>query len=216
MLAYSQLGIIVYFYIMNRLLIIISLFSSVIINAQTIDWDNFSEARMNEVMLNEMNKYVKKIHHGDSLILSSVVQEQIMPRNYNYIKNHRYYKLEYAHNKEWLARPLNDLPDTLKVKIISEMSTKYHDSNFLKGHWNEEYKTYLVFTYIENLECISYGYHLYPTYQQVATEMIKGWNASPPHSEYMNANYQNQVIVGVTTYFDRNDKTIFISFVYVD
>lgn len=200
---------------MKAIVITIILLSSLIANAQIVDFDNFSEERMNRVMFDEMNKYVKRIHHGDSLIWSSVVQQDIMTDNYNFIRNNKYQALQKLHNQKWLGRPWNDLPDTIRVKIIEEMS-KYPDSTFIKNKYFKEYKTYLEFTYTEILRLIRYG-SPYPTvtYQDIARQCITDWNQSPPHAMYMNANYKNAVIVGVATYFNKKGRTIFISFVHV-
>jgi hypothetical protein len=200
---------------MKGIIITIILLSSLIANAQIIDFNNFSEERMNQVMFDEMNKYVKRLHHGDSLIWSAVVQQDIMNDNYNFIRNNRYLPLQKLHNQKWLGRPWNDLPDTIRAKIIDEMS-KYPDSTFIKRKYFKEYKTYLAFTYTEILKSFTYG-SPYPTlsYQDIAQRCITDWNQSPAHATYMNANYKNVVIVGVATYFNKKGRTIFISFVHV-
>lgn len=201
---------------MKHIIIIITLLSSIVSNAQIVDFNNFSEETMNMVMFDEMNKYVKRIHHGDSLIWSTVVQQDVMTDNYNYLRNNSYLPLQKLHNPKWLTRPWNDLPDTIKVKIIDDMSSKYPDSTFIKSKYYKEYKTYLAFTYTEILRLIRYG-SPYPTvtYQDIARQCITDWNQSPPHAMYMNANYKNAVIVGVATYFNKKGRTIFISFVHV-
>ena len=140
---------------MKHITIIITLLSTIISNAKIIDFNNFSEERMNQVMFDEMNKYVKRLHHGDSLIWSAVVQKDIMTDNYNFIRNNRYLPLQKLHNQKWLGRPWNDLPDTIRVKIIDEMS-KYPDSTFIKSKYFKEYKTYLAFTYTEILKSFTY------------------------------------------------------------
>jgi hypothetical protein len=55
---------------MKKFITILFLFCSLIINAQSIDFNNFCEKTMNNVMFDEMNKYVKELHNGDSLTLS--------------------------------------------------------------------------------------------------------------------------------------------------
>ena len=120
------------------------------------------------------------------------------------------------HNPKWLGRPWNDLPDTIRTKIIDEMKTRYPQSGFLKKNKLENYEGYSAFTYTEILHSITFS-GSYPsiTYQEIARRAIKGWNNSPPHALYMNANYKNAVIVGVATVFDKKSKTIIISFVHV-
>jgi hypothetical protein len=171
---------------------------------------------MNEVMFSEMNNYVKKIHHGDSLIWSSVVQKEVMSDNYNFIKSNSGQNLMKLHNPKWLGRDWNDLPDTIRTKIITEMKTKYPQSEFLKANKLENYDVYSAFTYTEILHSITFSGN-YPaiTYQQIARTSITDWNNSPPHAMYMNANYKNVVIVGVATYYNKKTRTIFISFVHV-
>ena len=201
---------------MKRLLLLLYLLSAIISNAQVIDFNNFDESLMNQVMFDEMNKYVKKIHNGDSLIWSSVVQKDVMSDNYNFMKSNSSLHLMKLHNPKWLGRGWNDLPDTIRVKIIEEMTTKYPQSEFLKANKLENFDVYSAFSYTEILHSISYsGNNPQITYQDVAKGAIKAWNNSPPHAMYMNANYKNAVITGVATFFDRKRKTITISFVHV-
>jgi len=201
---------------MKRLLILIYLLSAINSYAQVINFNNFDEAIMNRVMFDEMNKYVKKIHNGDSLIWSTVVQKDVMKDNYNFMKTNSGKDLMKLHNPKWLGRGWNELPDTIRVKIIEEMTTKYPQSEFLRANKLENFDVYTAFTYTEILHCIIYG-GSYPqtTYQDVAKGAIKAWNNSPPHALYMNANYKNAVITGVATFFDRKRRTIYISFVHV-
>jgi hypothetical protein len=183
------------------------------INAQTIDWSNFDEQLMNEAMFSEMNQYVKKIHNGDSLVLSKVIQNQIMPRNYNLIKNNYNFPLHQLHNMEWLIPGRgNDLHDSLRTKIIEENA----NPKLLESKWMPDFECYGLFCYTEILESVCYrGYETGHTYQDVAIHFIDGWNLSPPHAAWMNANYENEVIVGMTAYFDTETRTIFVSFVHV-
>jgi hypothetical protein len=201
---------------MKAIVITIIFLSSLIANAQIVDFDNFSEERMNRVMFEEMNKYVKRIHHGDSLIWSAVVQKDVMTDNYNFMKTNSGKDLMKLHNPKWLGRNWNDLPDTIRTKIISEMNTTYRQSDFLKANKLENSEDYSAFTYTEILHSITFS-GSYPaiTYQEIARGAIKGWNNSPPHALYMNANYKNAVITGVATFFDKKKKTITISFVHV-
>jgi hypothetical protein len=206
----------IYLYTMKNTIIAIFLSISIGLNAQIIDFNNFSEKTMNEVMFKTMNEYVKKIHNGDSLILSSVVQEEIMPDNYNFIKNNITKPLITLHNPKWLGRPGNDLPDILKKKIANEIILKYPHSNIIKT-WNEEYKVYTIFTYVENIASLQFISNIEPiTYQTAAQKLIECWSKSPGHAIYMNANYGNSVVVGVISYFEKRTKTIIVSFVYVD
>jgi len=188
---------------MKWLFSILFLVYSLLINAQVIDINNFSEDTMNQVMFDEMNKYVKKIHNGDSLVWSNVIQKDIMTDNYNFIKRNYYKDINKLHNPKWLDRPWNDLPDTIKIKIIDESQGSQI--------WNK--KEYVIFTYTEILAG-PFPVRNY-TYQKIAQECIINWNKSPGHALYMNANYENKVIVGVTSYYDKKRRMVYISFVYV-
>ena len=189
------------------------IFLSLVANCQIIEWDNFSEEKMSEVMFVEMNAYVKWIHNGDSLILSKVIQEQIIPRNYALIKKNKSGPLEKSHNMEWFTPGRgNDLPDTLRSKIIKENANPLQ----LKSKLMEKFNCYGLFCYSEILESITYrGFESGQTYQSVAIKFIRGWRDSPAHRGWMEANYHNKVIVGVTTFYDTQTRTIFISFVHV-
>ena len=138
---------------MKQSLTFILILFSLATEAQVIDFNNFSEERMNEVMFSEMNSYVKKIHNGDSLIWSSVVQKDVMSDNYNFIKSNSGQNLMKLHNPKWLGRDWNDLPDTIRVKIINEMTIKYPQSEFLKAKKLEIGEGYLPMTYTEILTC---------------------------------------------------------------
>jgi hypothetical protein len=186
---------------------------SLVINAQVVDWENFSEEKMNSAMFIEMNRYVKSIHDGDSLILSKVIQEQIMPKNYALIKKNKYSQLDNSHNLEWLTPGRgNDLPDTIRAKIIAENANPFQ----LNNKWMEKFNCYGLFCYTEILESVSYrGFENGQTYQSIANKFIKGWHDSPPHRGLMEAHYHNKVIVGVTTFFDSQTRIIYISFVHV-
>jgi len=201
---------------MKQLLTYVLILFSLATEAQVIDFNSFSEETMNEVMFSEMNGYVKKIHKGDSLIWSSVVQKYVMSDNYYFMKSNSGQNLMRLHNFKWLGRDWNDLPDTIRTKIITEMKTNYPHSEFLKVKKLENYEEYSAFTYTEILHSITFsGSFPAITYQEIARGAIKGWNNSPPHALYMNANYKNAVIVGVATFFDKKRKTIVISFVHV-
>jgi len=243
---------IVYISSMNKILLVTCLLFPSLLDAQVIDWSNFSEERMSLVMFEEMNKYVKSLSRldsvrvnlenpdskfrsrnwcdlyktdkelifegakwrtGDSLILSAVIQDQIMSRNYNLIRNNHTLDLHSLHNMEWKIPGMgNDLNDTLRTKIIEENA----NPKLLQGKWMADFKCYGLLCYTEILESVCYrGYETGHTYQDVAIHFIDGWNLSPPHAALMNANYNNKVIVGVTTYFHKETKTIFISFVFV-
>jgi hypothetical protein len=240
---------------MRNLLFVISLLSPFTLLSQTIDWNDFSEEKMNEVMFSEMNKYVKSLKRrdsvrinpedlgskyraydwhdysktdkelmsdgakwrtGDSLILSKVIQDQIMPRNRGFIKKNSFRPLDalrLSHNKEWLMPDRgNDLHDTLRAKIFEE----YANPKMLKSLWMEEFKVYGYLCYTEILVCSSFSYpEAGLTYQQIAVQFIDAWNTSPSHSALMNANYHNKVICGVATYFDKESWVVYVSFVHV-
>jgi len=196
---------------MKIILLILFPLLSITITAQPIDWNNFSEEKMNEAMFSEMNEYVKKTHDCDSLILSKVIQENIMPRNYSLIKNNHHLPLHSLHNQEWMNERTNELPDTLKNKIIGE----YANPKLLESIFLEDFNVYAQLFYMEILQSSSYRYNDHISYQEVAREFINNWNTSPPHAAHMNANYQSKVICGVTTYYNIPTRTVFISFVYV-
>jgi len=167
---------------------------------------------MDKVMFEEMNYYVKLTHGGDSLIQSEVIQENIMFRNYNLIKKNHHRPLRSLHNPEWINADANSLPDTLKNKIHQENA----NPQFLESIFLECCDVYAQMSYMEILQSVSYpGVSEQQTYQDVARTFIRNWNSSPAHSGYMNANYRSKVLVGVTTYFDRASRRIFISFVYI-
>jgi len=185
---------------------------SIAISAQPIDWNQFSEERMNQVMFDEMNQYIKLTHDGDSLIWSGVVQEDIMSRNYDLIQKYHRLPLRSLHNKEWINDNTNSLPDTIKSKIIQENANpKYLENLYLYCC-----DTYAQMSYMEILQSSSYmRAYEEQKYRDVAREFIRGWNSSPAHAGYMNADYQSKVLVGVTTIYIRETRTIFISFVYI-
>jgi len=196
---------------MKYLILFLFSFFSLTITAQTIDWNNFSEEQMNQAMFSEMNKYVKRTRGGDSLILSEVIQENIMPRNYNLIRNNHHLALRLLHNQEWINEDINALPDTLMNKIIEENA----NPKLLESIYLEDFNVYVKLSYMEILQSSSYPNNNLISYQEVAKEFIKNWNSSPPHAGYMNANYRSKVIVGASTYYHKGSRTIFISFVYV-
>ena len=196
---------------MKVFLLILYSFLSIKIIGQPIDWSNFDEDKMNVAMFSEMNEYVKSIHNGDSLTLSKVIQENIMPRNYYLIKNYHHLPLRSLHNQEWINEDANALPDTLKKKIIEENA----NPKLLKSIFLEDFDSYAQLFYMEILQGSSYPGKYDITYQEVAREFIRNWNTSPPHAAYMNANYRSKVIVGITAFFHKEARMIYISFVYV-
>lgn len=197
---------------MKNFLLVLFPIISVTINAQPIDWNYFSEETMNEVMFEEMNQYVKLTHYGDSLIWSGVVQSDIMSRNYNLIRKYHRLPLHSLHNQEWINDDANSLPDSLKNKIILENANpQYLESIFL-----ECCDTYAQMSYMEILQSSSYlRVYGQQNYREVARIFIRGWNSSPAHAGYMNANFRSKVLVGVTTVYIWETRTIFISFVYI-
>jgi hypothetical protein len=106
----------------------------------------------------------------------------------------------------------NDLHDTLRAKIFEE----YANPKMLKGLWMEEFKVYGGLCYSEILVCSQYrSPEEGLTYQDIAIHFINSWNTSPPHAGIMNANYNNKVICGVATYFDKESMVVYVSFVHV-
>lgn len=201
------------------------------LNAQVIDFDNFDEKIMNCVTFTKMNNYVKQLYDGDSLILSSVIQKDIMSDNYNFIKNNaNILPLEKLHNPNWIGRECNDLPDTIRSKIINEMLLKYSYSDFLKNKRKpksiEDISTkypdlkkgsnnYIRFTYTEILGSVTFSFNTTWTYKEICDIIINEWKRSPPHREWMDVNYNNGVIVGVATYYNKKRRTVYVSFVHV-
>jgi hypothetical protein len=61
---------------MKKMIIIFCFLHSALLFAQTIEFSQFSEATMNEVMFNRMNEY-SLLHGGDSLTQSTTAQEEI-------------------------------------------------------------------------------------------------------------------------------------------
>ena len=207
----GQIQFLLYIGPVRNILFVISLLSPVTLLSQIIDLNNFDEDNMNKVMFSEMNEYVKITHNGDSLIHSEVIQTNIMPRNYNLIKTNHHLPLRSLHNQEWINERTNELPDTLKKKIIDENANpKLLESIFLK-----DFNVFAQLFYIEILQSSSYLYNDHVSYEEVAKQFIRNWNTSPPHAAIMNANYRSKVIVGVTTFYDLSTRTVFISFVYV-
>ena len=162
-------------------------------------------------MFSEMNEYVKRIHNGDSLVLSVIIQTNIMPTNYALIENNHHLPLRSLHNQKWINERTNELPDSLKTKIIEENA----NPKLLKSIFLEDFDSYAQLFYMEILQSSSYRYNDHIDYQEVSREFISNWNKSPSHSAHMNANYQNKVLCGVSTYYNNSTRTIFISFVYV-
>jgi len=182
------------------------------ITAQPIDWNNFNEETMNQVMFDEMNRYVKLTHDGDSLIWSEVVQKEIMSRNYNLIKKNHRRPLITLHNPEWINDNMNSLPENIKNKIILENA----NPQYLESLYLDCCDVYAQMSYTEILQSSSYlRVYAEQNYRDIARSFIRGWNSSPAHAGYMNANYRSKVLVGVTTIYIRETRTIFISFVYI-
>lgn len=197
---------------MRNILLVLFPLLTMTINAQPIDWNHFSETTMNEVMFEEMNTYVKLTHGGDSLIWSGVVQEDVMSRNYDLIKKHHRLPLHSLHNQEWINDDINSLPDSIKNKIIHENA----NPQYLGSLYLECCDTYAQMSYMEIFQSSSYlRVYEQQNYRDVARSFIRGWNSSSAHAGYMNANYQSKVLVGVTTIYIRETRTIFISFVYI-
>ena len=174
------------------------------------DWHDYSKT--DKELMSEGAKW----RTGDSLIHSMVIQDQIMPRNRDFIKKNRLLPLDslhLSHNMEWkIPNRGNDLHDTLRAKIFEE----YANPKMMKGLWMEEFKVYGYLCYTEILVCSQFRFPEEGlTYQQIAVQFIDSWNTSPPHSAIMNANYHNKVICGVATYFDKESWVVYVSFVHV-
>jgi hypothetical protein len=103
------------------------------------------------------------------------------------------------------------MSDTIKSKIINELSSKYGNSAFLQ-HKCQNNDT-LEFIYSDILAECSIPSEC--TYQKLANHIINLWKGSPRHAWIMNLNYDNKVIVGVTSYYDKKRKMVFVSFVHI-
>jgi hypothetical protein len=137
---------------MKNFLLILFPILSVTISAQSINWNHFSEETMNQVMFDEMNHYVQLSHNGDSLILSQVVQEDIMSSNYNLIKKYHHLPLKSLHNQKWINDNTNELPDSLMNKIILEKA----NPELFEYIYMKEWDIYAGLSYMEILQSSSY------------------------------------------------------------
>jgi hypothetical protein len=105
---------IIYISLMKRLIIILCLLPSIKINAQIVDFNHFSEKRMNEVMFIYMNDYTKT-NGGYSLTHSSVEETKI----YRYIKkNNERFPLNSLISK------INEAISVSSVAILDSISCK--------------------------------------------------------------------------------------------
>jgi hypothetical protein len=96
---------------MKKLITLLGFFPWILINGQDIDFSHFSEERMNEVMLINLNYYIKS-QGGDSVIRSLDAQKSI----YRCIKR----------NNEKVAL------DSLSSKINNEILTEYDSPSYLR------------------------------------------------------------------------------------
>jgi hypothetical protein len=78
---------------MKKLLIILSFFPSTLINAQVIDWNNFNERTMNDILFNKMN------HYTESNAVYSIIRLSVGKQ--------RIYKLIKKNNEKLLLEDLN-------------------------------------------------------------------------------------------------------------
>lgn len=102
---------------MKKLITILCLLPSMLINAQVIDWDNFNEKTMNDVMFNQMNDYTKS-NGFYSIIRMSVGQQKI----YRCIKKNN--------EKLWL----DDLNTIINVKVLRKYDSKIISHTNLIGN----------------------------------------------------------------------------------
>jgi hypothetical protein len=107
----------IYFSLMKKLITILYLLPSMFINAQVIDWDNFNEKTMNEVMFSQMNDYTKS-NGFYSIIRMSVGQQKI----YRCIKK----------NNEKL--PMDGLNARINVKVLRKYDSKIISRTNLVGN----------------------------------------------------------------------------------
>lgn len=193
--------------------------------SEYIDFNNFDEKRMSDVLFKAMNDYQKKIHNGDSLIRSSVVERIISRDNYYYFKNNcdriPSNQMMKFHNPKWYDidrdgnpdRIFNDLPDTVKVMLINEMRGTY----FLQANWDPYAEDYIL-SYGEIVGSVSFEnlpMNYKYTYYEIAKDLINGWNKSIHHTHFLNGDYKNAVVVGVAAYYYRKNRTVYVSFVYI-
>ena len=158
---------------MKRILIILCLLSSIIINAQVIDFNNFSEKIMNEVMFTKMNEYTNT-KGGYSLILSTVSQQKI----YRYLKK----------NSDKLSI------ESLSFKINSELLKE------------DKTRSSMSVGILDSISC-----DVIQTYQDISDKCIIDWKDNPSDAFFM-IGYGK--IGGVTTFYDKKNKTVYISFEY--
>lgn len=142
-----------------------------------------------------------------------------MTRNHKYLK-----KNGLAHYPKWpvifldTTWKIKSIPISIQHKIYKEISSKYPNSNFLKIREFKSMKNEgTILGYKELLSSQSLENSIEPvTYQNIATRIIHDWNESKEDSDLINSNYNNAVVVGVTSYFDKKIEVVYISFVYID
>lgn len=202
---------------MKKIITILLLFISISVNGQIIDFNNFDENALNMAIFNEINNYTKSqvypdnisdninaktTHIGDSLILSSVVQEDIMTDTYNHLKNNYKFFINTTEIKG--LHKAYVISDTTKNKIINELKLKYNNLNLLNSC--------LPFICLEILNRHDIRES---SYQNLARNITNEWKRSRDHKFIMDINYLNKVVCGVTVYYDEQRRTVYASFVYV-
>lgn len=159
---------------MKKLIIILFFTPSMLLNAQVIDWGNFNNKTMNEVIFGKIYDYTM-IKAGYSLISSGK-----LPELYRYIKKNNEKLsvdgLSAKINVEILAKPKYNSPKDFPVGILDSISC----------------------TYIK-------------TFQELADRCITDWTNSPSDAFFMMGWGK---IVGVTSYYNKRTKTIYISLVF--
>lgn len=158
---------------MRKLVIIICLLPSILIEAQVVDFNKSSEEKMNKVIFNKMNDYIIS-KGGYPLTLSTVSQKEI----YRYIKR----------NNDKLT--IDSLISKINSEILKEYKTK---SSMSVGILN-------------GISCDGIK-----TYQDIADKCITDWKNSPSDSFFMIGWGK---VGGVTTFYNKKNKIVYISFVY--
>lgn len=197
-----------YFCLMKTSIVIFFLLSPITINAQLVDFNHFNNKLLDSLVFQALNV-------DDHFILSDIVQKKIMRKNYQFIKRNGA-----EHNPRW---PLNrdsvnfadDRFKTFKGKfetaIYTELTSKYPDSEFLKVKRSSNPSVYAILGYEELLSSQSFSNADKITYQDIANRIYTEWKGSDLMNKNLNFDYH--YFVGVTSYFNKNDKKLLISFV---
>jgi len=148
---------------MKTLLVILCLISSMLVNAQNIDYNNFNKETLNETVFGLMERYVMNTN-GYSITLSSDVQKNVMPAIRKTLKNKKNLPLDSLYT-----------PNTSYTEILDSIPC-----NGIK------------------------------TYIELAEKAISDWENS--WSSYFMGFGKT---AGVTNYYNKRTKTLYISFIFL-